>query len=223
MSVTVHLLENFYRDPLDPSEARIACGQEQGAEDWNADPEFVTCPECLALIERDRDAYAKDFADYYIAMMNNNLELALRIERRHGLEGEPPEVVTAFLKAKRAGRPPIRPQTEQRGAECRAVCVDLRHDDPCPLPCLACEDECDPRFRSTWAAWERALELDTWLADLESQGQARVIRVKSPEVAARLLEAYCRIAAVADRQSALEAIEDVALHPRFALGEAAAG
>lgn len=55
MSVTVHLLENFYRDPLDPSEARIACGQEQGAEDWNADPAFVTCENCLELIEQDRE------------------------------------------------------------------------------------------------------------------------------------------------------------------------
>jgi hypothetical protein len=25
-----------------------------------------------------------------------------------------------------------------------AVCTDPKHDEPCPLPCLACESECDP-------------------------------------------------------------------------------
>jgi hypothetical protein len=25
-------------------------------------------------------------------------------------------------------------------------CHDPRHDEPCPLPCAACEDECDPAF-----------------------------------------------------------------------------
>ncbi len=27
------------------------------------------------------------------------------------------------------------------------VCVDPRHDEPCPLPCQACDEECDKRRR----------------------------------------------------------------------------
>lgn len=29
--------------------------------------------------------------------------------------------------------------------EAQMYCVDERHGTPCPLPCRACEEECDPK------------------------------------------------------------------------------
>jgi len=30
----------------------------------------------------------------------------------------------------------------------RMVCKDPRHERPCPLPCEACNEECDPNCKS---------------------------------------------------------------------------